>query len=75
MRIRIGYELTYECLQPEPMLLMLNTHPSRAAHLIVPDQMVLIPEVPIRHYHDGFGNRCSRILAPSGEIRSPLSGW
>jgi hypothetical protein len=28
MHIRIGYELNYECLQPAPMLLMLNTHPS-----------------------------------------------
>jgi transglutaminase-like putative cysteine protease len=74
MHIRIGYELTYECFQPAPMLLMLNTHPSRAADLIVPDHMVSDPEIPIRQYHDGFGNRCSRILAPSGEIRLSAVG-
>jgi transglutaminase-like putative cysteine protease len=74
MRIRIGYELVYECLQPAPMLLMLQTHPSRAADLIVPDQMVTDPEIPIRSYRDGFGNLCSRILAPSGRIRLSASG-
>ena len=74
MHIRIGYELNYECLQPSPMLLMLNTHPSRAPDLIVPDRMVTDPEIPIRSYHDGFGNLCSRILAPSGQIRLSASG-
>ena len=28
MHIRIGYELTYECLQPTPMVLMLNPIPA-----------------------------------------------
>ena len=74
MHIRIGYELTYECLQPTPMVLMLNTHPSRAADLIQPDHMVSNPEIPIRCYYDGFGNRCSRILAPGGHIRLSAVG-
>ncbi len=74
MHIRFGYELIYDCLQPATMLLMLNTHPSRAADLIVPDRMTRDPEVPIRSYFDGFGNQCSRILVPSGQIRLSALG-
>src|SRR5262245_24723393 len=74
MHIRFGYELMYECLQPVTMLLILNIHPSRAADLIVPDRMVTDPEVPIRSYVDTFGNRCSRIHAPSGQIQLSAMG-
>jgi transglutaminase-like putative cysteine protease len=74
MHIKIGYQLTYECLQPVPMLLMLNVHPSRLADLVVPDEMLVEPEVPIRRYRDGFGNLCTRLLAPPGRIRLAASG-
>ena len=29
MLIRAGYEITYDCTQPTPMLLALSVHPSR----------------------------------------------
>jgi len=74
MQIRIGYELIYDCPQPTPMLLMLNVHPSRLADLAVLDDMVTDPPVPIAAYRDGFGNRCSRIVAPEGRIRLFASG-
>jgi transglutaminase-like putative cysteine protease len=74
MHIRIGYELTYDCLQPTPMLLMLNVHPSRLADLVMPDEMIVEPEVAVRRYRDGFGNLCTRLLAPSGQIRLSASG-
>jgi len=69
MQIRIGYQLVYDCPQPTPMVLMLNLHPSRAADLIVLDRMSTEPELPIRQYYDGFGNCCTRMVAPSGQIR------
>jgi len=69
MQIQIGYELVYECPQPTPMVLMLTVHHSRAADLVEPDRLVTEPAVPIRQYHDGFGNWCSRIVAPPGQIR------
>ena len=69
MHIRIGYDLTYECAQPAPMLLMLNVHPSRRPDLVAPDDMAAAPEVPIRRYRDGFGNECTRLTAPAGQIR------
>ncbi len=74
MDIRIGYELTYDCLQPTPMVLMLNVHPSRLGDLIVPDEMVAEPAVPIHRYRDCFGNLCARLLAPSGRIRLSAEG-
>ena len=69
MQIRVGYELIYECPQPTPMLLTLNTHFSRVADIVTPDHIVTSPFVPIRPYRDEFGNLCSRIVAPTGEIR------
>jgi transglutaminase-like putative cysteine protease len=69
MQIRVGYELIYDCPQPTPMLLMLNIHHSRVTDIVVPDQLVTDPPLPIHGYHDGFGNWCSRIVAPPGRTR------
>src|SRR5579859_349473 len=68
MKLRVGYELVYECPQPTPMLLMLNTHYSRVDHVLIPDRLVTDPPVAIRQYRDGFGNLCARIVAPPGRI-------
>jgi transglutaminase-like putative cysteine protease len=69
MQIRVGYELVFDCPQPTPMLLTLNTHFSRVADMVIPDHIVTSPPVAITPYRDEFGNWCSRIVAPAGEIR------
>jgi transglutaminase-like putative cysteine protease len=69
VKIRIGYELVYECPQPTPMVLMLNVHYSRVSDLIAPDHIVTDPALPIAAYRDSFGNWCSRIVAPAGLTR------
>jgi transglutaminase-like putative cysteine protease len=69
MRLRIGYEIGYDCPKPTPMILSLHVHYSRVSDLLVPDQLVTRPPVPITAYRDGFGNWCSRIVAPKGTIR------
>lgn len=69
MQIRIGYELIYDCPQPTPMILTLNVHFTRVSDIIVPDYLLADPPVPITAYRDGFGNWCSRIVAPKGQIR------
>ena len=56
------------------MLLMLNVHPSRASDLVVPDELATDPEIPISSYRDGFGNRCSRIVSPAGQLRLSANG-
>jgi len=69
MQISIGYELIYDCPQPTPMILTLNVHFTRVSDIIVPDYLIADPPVPITAYRDGFGNWCSRIVAPKGQIR------
>jgi transglutaminase-like putative cysteine protease len=66
MRIRIGYEIAYECRQPTPAILTLRVHPSRAGDLETPDVVVTEPPLPINEYIDGFGNICSRVTFPPG---------
>ena len=60
MRIRIGYEIAYDCPQPTPMLLMLSVHPSRVADLATPAPIQFDPPIPIDQLRDGFGNICTR---------------
>jgi transglutaminase-like putative cysteine protease len=69
MQIRFGYELVYRCPQPVPMILMLEVHPSRTRDLLRPDRLTAAPPVPLDRYMDGFGNMCTRIVAPAGGIR------
>jgi transglutaminase-like putative cysteine protease len=69
LKIRVGYELVYECPQPTPMVLMLSVHYSRASDLIAPDHLITDPALPIASYRDSFGNWCSRIVAPAGMTR------
>jgi len=56
------------------MILMLNTHFSRASDIVVPDHLKTDPVVPVRPYRDSFGNWCSRILAPAGQMKLYANG-
>lgn len=69
MLINIGSELVYSCPKPTPMILMLNVHYSRASDLVSPDHIITSPSIPVTGYRDGFGNWCSRIVAPQGQLR------
>jgi transglutaminase-like putative cysteine protease len=69
MKIRVGYDLSYDCPQPVPMIVMLNVHYSRASDVIQPDHLRTDPYVPLRSYRDSFGNWCTRLIAPPGRIR------
>ena len=66
MRIRAGYNLTYECPQPTQMLLVLDIHPSRRVDLLSEQAIVFDQPIEARGYIDGFGNSCTRIVAPAG---------
>jgi transglutaminase-like putative cysteine protease len=68
MLIRVGFELVYEFAQKTPLVLMLNVHPSRARDLVEPDYLRLAPALPVTRYLDAFGNICSRVVAPPGEL-------
>jgi len=64
MQIRVGYELIYECPQPTPMLLTLNTHFSawRISSLPPYHHQPLCPD---NAYRDEFGNCAAASWRPS----------
>jgi transglutaminase-like putative cysteine protease len=68
MQIRVGYDISYECPQPTPMLLVLSVHPSRMSDLVGPHQIRFDPPINATEYRDSFGNLCHRIVAPAGRL-------
>ena len=68
MKIRAGYEISYDCPQPTPMILTLSVYPSRTPDLLSWDRMRLDPAIPVNTYHDSFGNFCHVIRAPAGRL-------
>ena len=69
IKIRVGYDIVYECPNATPMLLLLNVRPERAGDCLTREVMAVDPPVPVRRYTDRFGNLCTRVLAPPGLIR------
>jgi transglutaminase-like putative cysteine protease len=69
MLIRLGYEIAFDIPQPVAMVALLSVHPSREADLRAPDVVNIEPHVSSVRYKDGFGNTCTRFLAPSGTLR------
>ncbi|MGC1304451.1 MAG: transglutaminase family protein [Caulobacteraceae bacterium] len=68
MRITTGFRITYDCPAPVPMLLMLSVHPSRRDDLETPDWVRTEPPLDVHQYIDGYGNICSRVMAPAGVL-------
>ena len=69
MHIHVGSEMIYDCPQPTPMIFNLNVHFTRVSDLLGRDDLVVDPPVPMAAYRDGFGNWCTRIVAPTGRTR------
>ncbi|HEY5861526.1 MAG TPA: transglutaminase family protein [Casimicrobiaceae bacterium] len=69
MQIRVGFEMTYDCPQPTPMIFNLNVHFSRVSDLAGRDDLLFDPPLPVAAYRDSFGNWCTRIVAPKGRTR------
>ena len=68
MHISAGCEITYDCPYATPMLLVVSPHPSRQPDLIGAHEVSFSPPIAARHYLDGFGNTCTRIVAPPGRL-------
>jgi transglutaminase-like putative cysteine protease len=66
MRIQTGFEIVYDCPSPVPMLLVLSVHSSRRGDLETPDWLRTDPPLDVIQYLDGYGNICSRVMAPAG---------
>jgi transglutaminase-like putative cysteine protease len=74
VQIAVGYEMLLDLPAPTPMVCMLTAHHSRAQDIIVPDTMTTTPTVPLHGYRDGFGNWCTRLVAPAGRLRIAGAG-
>jgi transglutaminase-like putative cysteine protease len=68
VRIRAGYDISFDCQGEVPMLLLISVHPSRAADLLTPGIITFSPATAIRVYRDSFGNDCTRLVAPPGRL-------
>ena len=66
MKIHAGFTIGYECVQPTPMLLVLNIHPSRRGDLLTEQPLSFNQPIDAWGYTDTFGNACTRIVAPAG---------
>ena len=69
MKIRAGYEISYDCPQPTPMIL--TAERSSVAHWPISSLGIASsssPPIPVNTYHDSFGNFCHVIRAPAGRL-------
>ena len=69
MRIRLGYDISFDIATAVPMVALLAVHPSRRQDLRQPDAVRTEPAVEMDEYRDIFGNISTRFMAPAGSIR------
>jgi transglutaminase-like putative cysteine protease len=69
MRLRIGYDMTFETPAVSPIICLLNVHQRQSAQLEQPDYLRTEPVVPLQTYIDGFGNLCTRMVLQPGRTR------
>jgi transglutaminase-like putative cysteine protease len=69
MLIRLGYDIELDMAEPRVLVAALSVHPSRTADLLEPDELRTSDVLQKEEYTDSFGNRCTRMLAPSGTLR------
>jgi transglutaminase-like putative cysteine protease len=82
--IKSEFDIQFHLLAATPMVAMLHVHPSVEGRLMSRDRLRVehvaeqrggfegAQELPVEDYLDGFGNCCSRFVAPAGALR--LSG-
>lgn len=69
MFIRAGYDLTLGAYAPTPLVAMLNIRPERVGDLKTEHVITTDRGLVMEHYHDAFGNLCSRMTLPEGATR------
>ncbi len=68
MKIRLGYDIVFATPQQVAIVAMLHVHPARTPDLLEPDLLEVNAGVGKEEYLDGFGNLCSRLAVPAGEL-------
>ncbi|CAA2141350.1 transglutaminase-like domain-containing protein [Methylobacterium bullatum] len=68
MKIRTGFDIAFESVQPTPMILELSVHPSRMPDVMTPHVISFNPPIPFQEYRDVYDNICTRIVTPMGRL-------
>ena len=68
MLLRVNCEIAFTFPQPTAVVLMLHLHPSLAARIRKPESFEVKPHVAGAEYADVYGNRCVRVVVPSGRV-------
>jgi transglutaminase-like putative cysteine protease len=66
MRIRAGFEITFDTDVETPITFLLSVHPTRRSDLRSADVLATDRGLEVRQHTDLFGNLASRIVAPGG---------
>src|SRR5260370_22720041 len=74
MLMRYGYEMTFACSAPTPMVCQLDVHPSYTPAVRAETPFAARPRIESWLYADVFGNRCRRFNAPVGDLSISNSG-
>ncbi len=79
MLIKNEHDIQFHLSLPTPMVAMLHLHPSLEQQVRCGNELKAqhidretATDVTVSEFEDVFGNRCTRLTAPAGEIR--LSG-
>jgi transglutaminase-like putative cysteine protease len=68
MKIRLGYDIAFETPREVAVVALLHVHPTRVPDLLEPDVLHTNDGVVRDEYVDSFGNRCTRLVVPAGEL-------
>jgi len=69
MLIRIGYEITIESKTDTVLILALSPHTDFSGRIIGSGAVQAEPGLPLETFLDGFGNRLTRLRAPTGQLK------
>lgn len=67
MKLRVACQLSYECPENVPLVLMLRPQ-SGAAQQVLNEEFYLSPPTLFSEYQDVYGNSCQRLLSPIGNF-------
>lgn len=67
MRLNAGCEITFDVLEPTPMILMLRPR-SGYGQWVAQETYTFSQNVPVVEYVDSYGNLCQRLVAPVGNF-------
>ncbi|MBD2158880.1 transglutaminase family protein [Leptolyngbya sp. FACHB-16] len=65
MKLDAGCHLTFEAIAPSPLILMVRPR-TGVGQLVMQDEILFEPNIPIIEYTDSYGNLCQRLLVPPG---------